>query len=389
MIATNSVPQNKALLYKQYMLGTHRLVDPNKTWENVGQYMEIAGITRVADITGLDRIGVPVFQAIRPNSKTLSVSQGKGITPSQARIGAVMESLESWHAHEPNYVPETRATLKEMRYSCPYSLSRLRWVPNCVLFDNAPIVWLQATNLHDGRNAWFPKQMIQLDFALPTRFRPFMFYPTTNGLASGNCFEEALVHALCEVLERHLLTVFHETGDRSQNAVNLDTINSDLCIDIIQKVHSAEIAITVFNITGESPIPAFLAEIAAYDVHAICYGSGCHPCKEVALLRALTEAIQSRLTYLAGSRDDIVGAPRDMVWHENVDEVPSSLQGTTSYDDIPSLLNKTFDSDIALLRRVIKNNLNLEAFVIDLTRPDVGLPVCYVVTPGLLEEAYG
>ena len=34
------------------------------------------------------------------------------------------------------------------------------------------------------------------------------------------------------------------------------------------------------------------------------YGNGCHPAREVALLRALTEAAQARTTYISGTRDD-------------------------------------------------------------------------------------
>ena len=56
------------------------------------------GITRLADVTGLDRIGVPVFQAIRPLSRSVSVSQGKGLDPDAARASALMEAVETWHA---------------------------------------------------------------------------------------------------------------------------------------------------------------------------------------------------------------------------------------------------------------------------------------------------
>jgi len=45
--------------------------------------MPAAGITRVADITNLDRIGIPVFSSIRPMADrgAVSVYNGKGATP--------------------------------------------------------------------------------------------------------------------------------------------------------------------------------------------------------------------------------------------------------------------------------------------------------------------
>ncbi|MHB8529334.1 MAG: hypothetical protein ACYC8V_07475, partial [Caulobacteraceae bacterium] len=72
------------------------------------------GVTRLADITGLDFIGVPVFQAIRPWSRALSAHQGKGLSAEAARIGALMEAVESDHAE----------AFQGPRRTCPYE--RLR-----------------------------------------------------------------------------------------------------------------------------------------------------------------------------------------------------------------------------------------------------------------------
>lgn len=63
---------------KHFRRGTHRLVPPEVTWERIRPILRTLGITRVADVTGLDDVGIPVHQAIRPASHTLSVSQGKG-----------------------------------------------------------------------------------------------------------------------------------------------------------------------------------------------------------------------------------------------------------------------------------------------------------------------
>src|SRR4051794_34512193 len=58
----------------------------------------ILGITRIADITGLDRLGIPVVQATRPFSLSNVVSQGKGANLTDAAISAVMESCEAFFA---------------------------------------------------------------------------------------------------------------------------------------------------------------------------------------------------------------------------------------------------------------------------------------------------
>src|SRR5215472_8222046 len=83
---------------KAYRAGTHRSVDPERTLERVRPFLPAMGITRIANITGLDRVGVHVVQAVRPNSRTLAVSQGKGADLAAAKASAVMESIEAYHS---------------------------------------------------------------------------------------------------------------------------------------------------------------------------------------------------------------------------------------------------------------------------------------------------
>src|SRR3954469_10768442 len=83
---------------KAYWSGTHRSVSPEQTWQTVQPLLAVAGITRVADLTGLDRIGIPVFSVCRPNSRSISVAMGKGVTAVAAKVSGVMEALESFQA---------------------------------------------------------------------------------------------------------------------------------------------------------------------------------------------------------------------------------------------------------------------------------------------------
>src|SRR5262245_22815534 len=83
---------------KAYTLGVHRSRPPAETFHEIASHFAALGITRIADVTGLDTIGIPVCVAVRPNSRSLSVSQGKGLTLEQARVSAAMESIETHHA---------------------------------------------------------------------------------------------------------------------------------------------------------------------------------------------------------------------------------------------------------------------------------------------------
>ena len=52
----------------------------------------------MADITNLDRIGIPVFSSIRPMAENgaISVYNGKGATPTEAKVSAMMEGIERY-----------------------------------------------------------------------------------------------------------------------------------------------------------------------------------------------------------------------------------------------------------------------------------------------------
>src|SRR5438105_3859247 len=77
--------------------GTHRSQNLDETLRFVLRLAPIMGITRVANVTGLDPVGIPVVMVCRPNSRSVAVSQGKGIDLASARASGVMEAAELYH----------------------------------------------------------------------------------------------------------------------------------------------------------------------------------------------------------------------------------------------------------------------------------------------------
>src|SRR3989442_3209074 len=71
--------------------GTIRHCTPQETLAPVRPPFPMFGITRLAHVTGLDRIGIPVWLCIRPNARCLSGSQGKRLDDDLARVSAVPE----------------------------------------------------------------------------------------------------------------------------------------------------------------------------------------------------------------------------------------------------------------------------------------------------------
>src|SRR5690242_4196641 len=103
-------------LPKHYRSGTHRMVAPIDTFERVRRFMPVMGITRIANVTGLDSIGIPVVSVYRPNARSLSVFQGKGLDLIAAKTSGLMEAIEAYHA-ERILLPLKLASYEDLRYS--------------------------------------------------------------------------------------------------------------------------------------------------------------------------------------------------------------------------------------------------------------------------------
>ena len=89
--------------------GFHRGVTPEETLDRVLPLASRIGITRLCDITGLDRTGIPVWSSVMPKSlDVLSVYNGKGATHTAAKVGAIMEAFER-HAGRAHLVSRSTA----------------------------------------------------------------------------------------------------------------------------------------------------------------------------------------------------------------------------------------------------------------------------------------
>jgi ribosomal protein S12 methylthiotransferase accessory factor len=367
---------------KRYFLGTHRTHSPDQTWSRIAPLFERMGITRVADVTRLDHVGIPVFQSIRPASRNLSVSQGKGLTPAAARVSAAMESVEMWHAEDLDRVPQTTSSLQEMRYANPVPHEKLRWMFGARPLWSHPIRWVEAKSLSEDRSGWLPRDMMELDFTASEVFQPQMFVRNSNGLASGNDIHEAILHGLCEVVERHAWSLAQEDSNRLV-AIDAETVDSEHLQEIIALIRAANLKLGMYDITWQDGLPTAFVKLVAPDLPVVWHGSGCHTSPEVALSRALTEAAQSRLTFIAGARDDLVPLAKGARLHRSYDEFVEP-EPARSFAEIKDDSSPSVDGDVT---RVVERltRLGYESFWIDLTHPDLGIPVASTFVPGLKE----
>ncbi|MCP5065005.1 MAG: YcaO-like family protein [bacterium] len=352
------------------------------------------GITRVANVTGLDKIGIPVVMVCRPNSRSISVSQGKGQDLMAAKASGIMESVESYHA-ERIALPLKLGCLEDLRYTHDMiDVDRLPRLSDSAYTPFTQALWIEGRDLMQNRQLWLPYEMVHLNYCLPLPTGHGCFVANSNGLASGNHRLEAICHGICEVVERDAITLWHLLPDAEQQATRLDlgTIGDPICRDLLARFETAGVQVAVWDATSDTGIPCILCRIlqraepprTAYRPSS---GMGCHPCREVALLRALTEAAQSRLTFISGARDDMPREEYDRfltaetfaLWQSRLTETP----GQKSLSDLPTWHGESFERDLDWLLARLRSVGIEQVVAVDLTKPEFQIPVVRIVIPGL------
>jgi ribosomal protein S12 methylthiotransferase accessory factor len=247
---------------KRFVDSTHRLCPPDETLRRFGPLMPMLGITRLANITGLDRIGIPVVIAVRPISRGLATAQGKGVDLPAAKASALMEAIETWHAERME--PTVRfASHAELRTSdSVLDIAGLQCRAGRVAASTKVFAWMSAEDIQTGRAIWVPLDAVACDFSSDVA-RHSTFLTTTNGLASGNHLLEATLHALCELVERDAVTLHLAASPQQRDArrLALDSIHDPLCRILMEALGAAGMDLAVWDCTSDLGVPVVSALI--------------------------------------------------------------------------------------------------------------------------------
>lgn len=377
--------------HKRYRRGTDRIVPPEETLAGLRPLLPVMGITRIANVTGLDRIGIPVVMVCRPNSRSGAVSQGKGLELAAAKVSGAMEAIENYHA-ETITLPVRYASFDELCYT--QRMIDVAGLPFCAgsrWHDDLAMLWIEGRDLLSGEPVWLPYELVSTNYTLPLPPGSGCFAASTNGLASGNSLSEAIVHGICELIERDATTLwrFQSEAMRTARLVDPDTIDDADCRELLARFERADIGVRIWDATSDIDVACFQCLIMgkhSYDADPE-FGAGCHPRREIALCRALTEAAQARATFIVGARDDLVSELyQEEVRARRVEDCRALFEGSPPsrhFRAVPSWDRDTVDEDIdELLRRLQRTGIR-EAVFVDLTKPAFRLPVARVVIPGL------
>ncbi len=392
--------------------GIPRSVPAAETVLSMSPIARSLGVTRVADITGLDRVGIPVYSAVVPDSDDpLSVYNGKGARPVDALAGALMEAIERQTALKAR-LPMIESSLSTLRQSCrALDPSSLCVELSPTYSEDRVYSWCEGLDLLSGEACWVPAKLAGLnwhDVPHPACCR----LTDTNGLASGNCREEAICHALCELAERDAWTLAELAAHylpRERRSFVYGTTAKDgsddldifQCLDpgsnlLLNKFWQAGLHPVIRDITSSMGIPTFFASVTDESITGFPMahrGLGAHPNAEIALRRALTELAQSRCVDIQAVREDIL-PPGSIAEHFEMHTCRISTIKPDSWyvapskslrklSEVSSHVSETLEGDLDfLVERFVAAGLS-QIIVVDFTPEATSHSVVRVIVPGI------
>jgi len=403
--------------------GTSRIKPAQETLDKVIPISRRIGVTRLADITDMDVLRIPNYSAVLPGTEDyIWVYSGKGPTKEHAMASALMESIERYSSLPSGGQRKfTRSSYAELSKTCKVlHPDRLVEPVRFEYRDDMLMDWLAGYDLASGEEVMVPASAALFRYTPPPpAVNPFAYFHT-NGLASGNVMEEAICHALCEVIERdamslgelrasaipfHILRiVLHSLNSAGLQVpsipadrfvddpsvfpdVDISGIEFQPAKDLVDKFYRAGISLTIKDITSDIGIPTFNASSVEWVTHDYGYlaeGHGTHPDSRIALLRAITEVSQTRAANIQGARDDL----RKIKYGEQNTDDRRAWQFMTStkkirFSQVQTFFNEDILDDIKLILSRLKNVGLSQVIIVDLTNPDIGIPVVRAIVPGL------
>lgn len=344
-------------------------------------------VTRVVNLSPLDALNFPIYSAVTPLASDLKVHLGKGESPLAAQASALMEAVERVSAEA---VPAdvTNVSFEVLASRGAVDPRDFELPDDTAYRPDVPLDWVKARDLIQGRDVFLP-----VDLAITPPRQGVLRDVDTNGVASGNLHLEAVNHAICEVVERDALSQilfaasFGDAYDQpSEVPIELRTLPRHAS-EWVSRLERADLDVDVLDVTTDVGVATF--QVLLMDEHyprpdggfrpAGFFGMGTHPDREIAVSRALSEAIQARVGMIHGARDSYnedrpaaraaaIGVMRGRTRYRR----RRPFNETTSFQSADLLAEHEF-----LLNRLAGAGVR-RCVVVDLTRPAWGIPVVRV-----------
>jgi ribosomal protein S12 methylthiotransferase accessory factor len=272
------------------------------------------GITRFAELSGLDELQVPIWCCIRPRSRTLATSFGKGLSDNTAQISALMEALEGACAENRDKIVSVKSSIAHLRHQglATIPLETLEGCNYSEVSETVPLEWVRGTSLFSDQTILAPFELVGMDYERESGLISPGFHMSSSGLGASRTWEAAVRHAILELVEHEVTAMFEQSLVMSHFfEAKTYQPGSDDCLDEAMALFPPELVRPVFyeipNSFGLSVATCELLEFPT--VHsfggASSVGLACRFSAREAALAALLEAAQVRMSHIAGSREDI------------------------------------------------------------------------------------
>jgi ribosomal protein S12 methylthiotransferase accessory factor len=326
---------------------------------------------------------------------------GKGSSPDSARLSAVMEAVERQAGAAPLLATVRR---KVCDVAAMLDLDALGLLPEARELE---VECASGTDLLSGEIVAVPMALVQCPW-----FGERLFASTsTNGLASGNTLTEAIYHALCELVERHVWSLFTVRsqlvprffgGDGASDVAHAREVVFPTGLPELDELHARMTAsglkVRALYLDSEALPPVMVACVVEEhsDPPMAHLGLGCALSPPLALSRALTEVAQSRVGDIAAVREDLLrttdeaGASGDHL--RRAVELPSDRwyydlpAATVALESIEDATTDDLAADLRIVLDRVRANGVRSVVAVDISPPDIPVSVVRLVAPGL--ESY-
>jgi len=369
---------------KRYFFDTHRTLTPVETLRRVETLTDKVGISRIEDITGRDKLNIPVYLAHRPGTEAgaAPVHTGKGLTGDQARVSVLMEAIERYSAE---IKEEDRAKFRFESYNEGNSENKVE--PSSLILSalskvtpDSRIEWCEGYDLMAEEEVLLPANAVYHPYTTTRGGR--LFRSDSNGIASGNNLEEAIFHGMMEVIERDALSYVEIKKDAGKRiAIEED---DGLIYELKERFNSQGIGTYFWYIPTDVGFPTVVLALDSpeKDANLLVYGAGTHSDPRIAAIRAITEAAQSRLMQIVkGSGITPVDYETVKRMNRHWFETKDGDKDAVRLSELPYLATDTIDGDIKIALERLRA-IEKRVLVVDLTREEIGIPVVRVVIPG-------
>jgi len=337
-----------------------------------------------------------------------SFNCGKGIGDDQSRASAIGEALERYSGYFQGGEPREYASMEHMAgraldprtcmlYSEDQYRNRSAWNSRqnpfefvALPFDpEMPISWSPLWSLTRNEISYLPTSYCYYNFCEDEKHK--FCIADSNGCASGNSVDEAILQGFLELVERDCIAIWWYNRIR-RPIVDLASFEEPYIEKLLDYYHKKHREVWVLDVSNDLGIPTFVALSRRIDqpVETILFAAGCHLDPQIALLRALTE-----LNQVTVSLGDLLSLENRQL-ADSITETwlrqatlatepylaPDPALPARRKQDMPLLGGTNLRDNILLCKQIVEQR-GMELLVLDQTRADVGMPVVKVVVPGL------